>query len=140
MRDARIVAPFLQRGCVWLFFHVQFPNGLKKPKYCVVMENVEPGSILGLETVVVALTTSRVEFAYKPWTVTIPGGTVQKLKRDSLVDLTNCREVSVEEFHRSNLCRYIDRLPNNIMAEIDKALEHATAVPPDIILRMRPQV
>ena len=140
MRDPRIVASFLQRGCVWLFFHVPFPDGLEKPKYCVVMENAEPESILGLETVIVALTTSHVEFAYKPWTVTIPAGTVQELKGDSLVDLTNYLEVSVEKFHRSNLCRYIGRLPDNIMVEIDKALEHATAVLPDIILRMRPRV
>ena len=60
-----------KRGDVFLI-SVRFnPNDRPRWKYCVVMEDQAPGRTRAL----VAFTTSSLEFAHVPTTVTIPGGT-----------------------------------------------------------------
>ena len=129
----QLVSMLLHRGAVWLLWRQDFPNGIRRSKYCVVMEDYDES----LSQTIVVLTTSRLEFSYRPSTAIIPDGTLKGLEGPSLVDLENYVCVDFRRFCDEEETKYIGDLPAPIMAEIERALLHAN-LPDEILIRMRP--
>jgi len=123
-------AALATRGAVYVIHHVVFGE-VVKAKYCVLMEDY----VEGAETLIVAFTSSRLEFSYRRSTVTIPNSTIKGLDGDSLLDCNNYMEVEAVKLIGSKGINYLGHLHGDLIELIDEALEYVT-VDEHVFLRM----
>jgi mRNA-degrading endonuclease toxin of MazEF toxin-antitoxin module len=126
---AKLTAALAKRGAVYLFHRYKFKD-VEKAKYCVLFEDYREGA----ESVIVAFTTSRLESLAYPTVVEIPNGTIDDITGASALQCDNHHEIEASKLFSTNV-KYLGQLPENILEEIDEAIEYVEA-PEHIIIRM----
>jgi hypothetical protein len=122
-----------KRGVVYSIQH-KFPNDKNpKPKYCILMEDIERDS----QGVIVIFTTSRLKFWYKKTCILVDDGKIHGIYGETLIDCSNWHELSIEIFNKPET-EYLCDLPNEIMAQIDSKLEFIRKIDEDTLIRMLP--
>jgi len=93
------------------------------PKFCVLLEDYHEGAA----TLMVGLTTSRLEFLRYPTAVRIADGTFADISGDSCLQCDNLLEVEARILVSGSHSKYLGQLPEPIMLEVDAAVERVEA-------------
>lgn len=115
MSELKRIRPFLKRGHVFLLRKFDFGHEIKA-KYCVVMEDYDDERT----TIIVVLTTSRMDYDWRPTAVRVSDGTISGIAGDTLIDVSNFFEIDVSHFGGDVV--HLGSLPADVMRAIDAAL------------------
>ncbi len=91
-------------------------------------------------SVIVLLITSNLKYRDKKWTALMPAYIMEEEKfpsKDSLIDCNNWQELPKNKILQKK-CRLVCCLKEEIITKIDKALEFAYKIPPEIMIRIKP--
>lgn len=137
MSSLKRISPSLKRGHAFLLRKFDFGHAIKD-KYCVVMEDYDDERA----TIIVVLTTSRMDFDWRPTAVRVPDGTISGIAGDTLIDVNNFFEIDVTVFGGDVV--HLGCLPSDVMHAIDSALawvpiDGTTGEKMAQLLRMKPE-
>jgi hypothetical protein len=88
------------------------------------------------ENLIVIFTTSRLEFSHRKSSVLVKGGIIKGIEGDTLIECHNWRLLPSESILENDRVKYLCRLPENIMGDIEEALTYVRNIDESILIRM----
>ncbi|PIP17822.1 MAG: hypothetical protein COX43_02185 [Parcubacteria group bacterium CG23_combo_of_CG06-09_8_20_14_all_35_9] len=123
-----------KRGSVLHIPDFKFPTGPPRGKYCILMEDFTEEK----DTAIIILTTTNLKYKDKKWSVLVPKSATKGFPaEDVLIDCNNWHKLPKDRILQKK-CRFVSYLKEEIINKINKALELANKIPPEIIIRIKP--
>lgn len=120
-----------KRGSVYLFPNVEFSD-VTKSKYGVLMENYTTGA----KDLIIVFTTHRTEFRNQKSSVFVADGVIDRISGDTLIQCENYRAIPAEHLLENERVKYVGRLSQEVMKQVDEALTHVRHIDEATLIRM----